>query len=504
MRQSKGVLLPPIPAGPMRRGDVYRALRSAVLDGLLGPGERLPSTRQAASDYGVSRGLMEEVFGQLSDEGFFERAVGRGTFIAAQLARLETSASGNVRLRSPTSRGPSRRGFIVAANAACREPETPLAFNAGIADTSEFPWKTWCRLQARAARDLGHAALNFVDPRGLPDLRAAVAHYLAQFRGIRCASRQVMIFSSAQQALNAVAVLLLNRGDAVWVEDPCYLGARAAFELTGGTVTPVPVDDEGIRVEVGLRRAPKARLAYVTPSHQYPTGVALSLERRIELLQWAARNNSWIVEDDYDGEFRYAGQPLASLYSLDSHERVFYLGTLNKSMFVSLRLAYVVVPEELIELLANIRTQMDGFSPAVVQMAMTLFMEEGYLSSHMRHMRTRYAAKRKVLVDGLAPLAMGGWTWSRNPAGMHLLIRHRRGEYVRAIAKASPLELALLSRYRAVRVQDDGLFLRFGALDPESLQAGVDELADVAIKMSTKAGKPARFVANPDITPVSR
>jgi GntR family transcriptional regulator/MocR family aminotransferase len=487
MRKSKGVLLPSIPARPGRRGDVYRALRTAVLEGLLRPGERLPSTRQAAADYGVSRGLMEEVFGQLNDEGFFERAVGRGTFIAAQLARLETPATGNVRQRS-TTRAPSRRGTIVAANATCREPKTPVAFNAGIADTSEFPWKIWCRLQARAARDLGRAALNFVDPRGLSDLRAAVARYLAQFRGIRCTSRQVMIFSSAQQALNAVAVLLLNRGDAVWVEDPCYPGARAAFELTGGTVTPVPVDDEGIRIEIGLRRTPKARLAYVTPSHQYPTGVALSLERRIELLQWAARNNSWIVEDDYDGEFRYAGQPLAALYSLDSHGRVFYLGTLNKSMFVSLRLAYVVVPEELIELLANIRTQMDGFSPAVSQMTMSLFMEEGYFSSHLRHMRTVYGAKRKALVDGLAPLATRGWTWSGNPAGMHLLARHERGEHVRAIAKASSLELALLSRYRAARAQDDGLFLRFGALDPASLQVGVDELANVTMKMS-KRGK---------------
>src|SRR5579859_103071 len=477
MRQPKGVLLPPIRAKRLRRGDLYRALRSAILEGVLAPGDRLPSTRQAAADYGVSRGLMEEVFCQLTDEGFFQRAVGRGTFIAPELARLETP--GKV-LPTRSSRGPSRRGLVTAANAACREPDVPRPFNAGIADTNEFPWRIWCRLQARAARELGLKALSFSDPRGLPNLSAAIGRHLAQFRGIRCTPRQVIIFNSAQQALSALSILLLNRGDTVWIEDPCYLGARAAFDLADGTVTPVPVDDEGIRVEVGLRRAPKARLAYVTPSHQYPTGVALSLERRIELLQWAVRNNSWIVEDDYDGEFRYAGQPLASLYSLDSHERVFYLGTLNKSMFVSLRLAYVVVPEELIELLANIRTQMDGFSPAVVQMTMTLFMEEGYLSSHMRHMRTLYAAKRKALVDGLAPLATRGWTWSGNPAGMHLLIRHRRGEYVRAIAKASPLELALLSRYRAIRAQDDGLFLRFGALDPESLQAGVDELADVA------------------------
>lgn len=481
MRRSQGVLLPPIRAGRVRRGELYRALRTAVLDALLSPGDRLPSTRQAAADYGVSRGLMEEVFGQLTDEGFFERAVGRGTFVSSEVARLQMAA----KVRVPQTRapgGPSPRGSAIAANAACREPEAPLAFNAGIADTSEFPWKLWCRLQARAARELGPAALSFADPRGLPDLRAAMARYLAQFRGIRCTPKQVMIFNSAQQALNTLAVLVLNRGDEVWIEDPCYLGARAAFDLAGADAVPVTVDKDGLVVKTGIRRAPRARLAYVTPPHQYPTGVALSLERRIELLQWAARNNSWIVEDDYDGEFRYAGQPLASLYSLDSQARVFYLGTLNKSMFVSLRLAYVVVPEELVEALANIRTQMDGFTPALTQMTMSLFMDEGYFSSHLRRMRGVYGTKRMTLIEGLAPMAVKGWTWSGNPAGMHLLVRHNRGDYVRAVANASSLDLALLSRYCAAPAHSEGLFLRFGGLDHESLLAGVEELVRAATK----------------------
>jgi GntR family transcriptional regulator / MocR family aminotransferase len=377
----------------------------------------------------------------------------------------------------------------MATNAACREPERPLAFNAGIADTSEFPWKIWYRLQARAARELGRSALSFCDPRGLPNLSAAIARYLAQSRGIRCTSRQVMIFNSSQQALNILGVLMLTRGDSVWIEDPCYLGARTAFELAGASITPVPVDDQGIQVEVGVRRAPRARLAYVTPSHQYPTGVALSLDRRFQLLHWASRHNSWIVEDDYDGEFRYAGQPLTSLHSLDSQGRVFYLGTLNKSMFVSLRLAYLVVPEHLLEWLANIRTQMDGFSPGLTQMGMSLFMDEGYFSSHLRHMRAIYGAKRKKLIEALAPMATRGWRWSSNPAGMHLLVRHQSGEYVRATAKNSKLDLALLSRYRAARMQDDGLFLRFGALDANALQAGVEELLAATEKASRRQSK---------------
>jgi GntR family transcriptional regulator/MocR family aminotransferase len=183
-------------------------------------------------------------------------------------------------------------------------------FNAGIADTSEVPWKTWQRLHARGARELGRAGLNFADPRGLSNLCVSIAHHLAQFRGIRCNPRQVMVFNSAQQALHILALLLLNPGDGIWIEDPCYLGARAAFEFAGAAITPVPVDNQGIRVDVGVRRSPRAHIAYVTPSHQYLTGVALSLDRRIALIEWAARNDAWIVEDDYDGEFRYEGQPL--------------------------------------------------------------------------------------------------------------------------------------------------------------------------------------------------
>lgn len=267
MRRTRGALLPPLATGPVRRRDLYRVIRAAVLEGVLSPGERLPSSRQAAADYGVSRGMVEEVFGQLTDEGFLDRAVGRGTVVAARVARLIGPVK-RERGRRQSTRA-SRRGAEVAGNAACREPESALPFNAGIADTSEFPWKIWQRLQGRAARELGPAALNFSDPRGLPALRAAIARYLAQFRGIRCTAGQVIVFSSAQQALYTLSVLLLDRGDAVWLEDPSYLGARAAFELAGAAIMPVPVDDEGIRVDIGRRRAPRARLAYVTPPHQY-------------------------------------------------------------------------------------------------------------------------------------------------------------------------------------------------------------------------------------------
>ncbi|HET9743637.1 MAG TPA: PLP-dependent aminotransferase family protein [Terriglobales bacterium] len=475
--------MPPIPTRRLRRGDLYQALRAAILDGTLAPGERLPSTRQAALDYGISRGTMEEVFAQLTEEGFLERAVGKGTFVAATVSRLTATPPPRCSRKRKLPK-PSRRGSSVSASAACREPEELRPFNAGIADTSEFPWQQWHRLEIRAARELGRESLTFADPRGFPQLRAAIARYLAQFRGIRCRAEQVIVFNSAQQALNALAVLLLDAGDRVWLEDPCYLGARAAWERLGSAaVVPVPVDEHGIRVEAGLRLTPRARLAYVTPSHQYPTGVVLSLERRLALLEWAARAGSWIIEDDYDGEFRHHGQPLTALYSLDSQARVIYVGTLNKSMFVSLRLAYAVVPEELLEPLANIRTQFDGFTPAPQQMAMSLFMDEGHFSSHLRHMRGVYAGKRAKLIEGLEPLRAEGWSWPEIPAGMHLLTHHQNGQYVRTVARKSSLDLALLSSYRIVPARGDGLLLRFGALSLSAIEPGIARLVETAAKV---------------------
>jgi len=476
MRRSRGALLPPVASSRLRGRDVYRALRNAVIEGVLSPGERLPSTRQAAADYRVSRGLLEEVFAQLTEEGFLSRAVGRGTFVASRAARFALPPGPQAARHSPAV---ARRGLSIATKSACREPPSPRPFNAGIADTSEFPWKVWQRLSHRAARELGPAALGFADPRGLFALRAAIARHLAQQRGIRCKPEQVMVWSSAQQAIYALAVLLLDPGDAVWMEDPGYLGARAAFELAQARMIPVPVDGEGMRVDAGLRRAPEARLAYLTASHQYPTGVALSLERRIALLDWAAKEDAWIVEDDYDGEFRYAGQPLTALHALDPQARVVYLGTLSKAMFVSLRLAYAVVPQQLVEPLADIRTQLDGFSPVFSQMATSLFLDEGHFATHLRRMRALYGSKREALVAGLSPLLHRGWTWSSNPAGLHLLVRHRDGRHVERVAARAPqLDLALLRAYRARPAPDDGLFLRFGSLDMASLREGVATLVE--------------------------
>jgi GntR family transcriptional regulator/MocR family aminotransferase len=374
----------------------------------------------------------------------------------------------------------SRRGRALAASAACREPDVLRPFNAGIADAREFPWGAWTRIEARASRELAQSAFAFADPRGLPALRTSIARYLAQFRGIRCGADHIVVFNSAQQALVCLSALLVNRGATVWIEDPCYLGARAAFTLADATLLPIPVDAEGLSVDALERRARHSRLGYLTPANQYPTGAALTLERRNALLEWNASRGGWIIEDDYDGELRHDGQPLTPLHALDTHRRTIYIGTLNKSMFVSLRLAFAVVPPAIVEPLANLRTEFDGFTPPARQLAMSLFMDEGQFASHLRRMRTIYRAKRSALVDVLDPLSALGWTWSRVPAGMHLLLRHRDRRYVRRVAAASGLDLALLSTYRSGRGSDDGLFLRFGALDTAAIVEGASALSRAA------------------------
>ena len=472
-RRSRGALLPPVQSRHPRRADVYLALRDSVMQGLLTPGERLPSTRKAATDYGVSRGLLEEVYAQLMEEGLLERISGRGTFISHQAPK--TAA----RTRSGELPAVPARGSKLAGNLSCRVPMEFKPFNAGVADTAEFPWKTWQKIQARAARDLKRADMDFTDPRGLPALRASIAHHLAQLRGVRCTAGQVIVFNSVQQALYLLALLLTNPGDGAWMEDPGYPGARAALELAGAKVVSLPVDRDGLRVETGLRRAPKARLAYVTPSRQFPTGVALSPERRQALLEWAETRDAWVLEDDYDGEFGHGGRPATPLYS-QARGRVLYLGTLSKSMFVSLRLAFAVVPEAMVEQLANIRTQLDAFSAPLTQLAMSRFMDEGHFSTHVRRMRGVYAGKCAALLEGLAPLAGRGWTWDPATAGVQLLLRHPDAREVRRTAEASGLALHLLSSYRHTAAADDGLLLRFGGLGTPAIRAGLERLVSAA------------------------
>jgi GntR family transcriptional regulator/MocR family aminotransferase len=322
--------------------------------------------------------------------------------------------------------------------------------------------------------------LDYGDPLGFMPLREAIATYLREARAVRCEAGQVMVVSGSQHGLDLATRLLLDPGDRVWLEDPGYLGARGALMAAGARLVPVPVDGEGLEVARGIRVAPDARLAYVTPSHQYPLGVTMSLARRLALLEWARARRAWIVEDDYDSEYRYTGRPLASLQGLDRHGRVIYVGTFSKVLFPALRLGYVVVPPALVDAFAAARGLVDRHPPSVTQAVLAEFIAEGSFARHVRRMRMRYAEQQAALVEAARHKLDGVLEVSPAEAGMHLVGWLPSGADDRAAsgtAQQVGVEAPALSTFRLRRSGRCGLLLGYAAWAPSELRAAVDTLA---------------------------
>jgi GntR family transcriptional regulator / MocR family aminotransferase len=421
-----------------RRGDsplyreTYRRVRAMILDGTLRAGDRLPSSRAMAEDLRVSRNTIEAAFGQLRSEGYVERRVGAGTFVSAD-AQAAPSGSARraingasrptartlVRLREKGERALSRRGQTSSAPPPDIDADADASFGVCRPGLDLFPVDTWNRLVARRARRSMRDLLDEQPPDGLPPLRAAIASYLRLARGVRCTPEQVIVMTSTQQAINLVARLLIDAGDQVWLEEPCYNGARHVFAAAGARIVPVPVDEGGLNVDLGATRAPRARLAYVTPSHQFPLGVTMTLKRRLALIQWANLSNAWILEDDYDSDLHYDGRPLAALQGIDDSDRVLYAGTFNKIMFPSLRLAYLVVPSDLVELTVAARRWMDGHTTALTQAVMADFMHDGHFGTHVRAMRQAYRDRRDALEQAVEKYARRHIRLGPRDGGMH-------------------------------------------------------------------------------------
>ena len=471
---------------PLHR-QLYDALRAAILGGQLAAGARLPSTRALAARLAVSRNTVLDAYAQLLAEGYVEGQVGSGTFVARVLPDdlLQVRpAQPPTTTPASTARALSQRGERLAATpvTAPRPVATTISFRPGQPALDAFPFTTWRRLLDRRWRKPPRELLNYGDPAGWLTLREAIAAYLREARAVRCDARQVIIVSGSQQALDLAARLLLDEGEAAWVEDPCYLGARGALIGAGAQLAHVPVDAEGLDVAAGLARAPHARLAYVTPSHQYPLGVTMSLPRRLALLEWAARAGAWVLEDDYDSEFRYAGRPLASLQGLDRAARVCYIGTFSKVLFPALRLGYLVAPPALAEAFANARALVDRHAPTVEQAALADFITEGHFARHIRRMRALYAERQAALVEAARATLGGAVALEPAEAGMHLV--GWLGEQVddlalSARAAAQGLEVPALRRYLAEARLRGGLLLGYTALDAAQIRAGVQRLAGV-------------------------
>lgn len=327
------------------------ALRRSITQGALSAGQRLPSSRQLAVELQVSRITVEAAYAQVESEGYLLRQTGKGTFVSRDIPSQMPDKKRPALQPGPA--GLSLRGTQIVATGGCHDPLEPVAFAAGSPDLRVFPLKVWKQLTNKQLRTGGEKLLGYGDPQGFTPLREAVCSYLQQSRGVRCSPEQIVIITSSQQALQLLATLLLDAGDNVWLEQPGYPGARNAFASTGASLCAVEVDEQGLKPDSAK---PVPKLIYLTPSHHYPSGVSLSLSRRLELLDYAHQQQAWIIEDDYDSELHYDGRPLPAMQGLDKHQRVIYLGTFSKVLFPSLRLAYAVLPPALVAPMVTLRT----------------------------------------------------------------------------------------------------------------------------------------------------
>jgi len=460
-RQSPGAEL------PLHRR-LYEALRRALLDGKLSPGDRLPSSRDLAHDLNLSRNTVVTALGQLTVEGYLASHVGSGTYVHDNVP-LRPGRSHST--QTPAAQL-SQRGEALTQHFCAKDLEIQ-PFAPGTADFSAFPVALWQRLQNKHWRSAYPDMLDYNDSGGYGPLRRAVADYLRVFRSVRLDADQVLITSGTQQSLELCAHLLADHNDTVWLEDPAYWGAVKAFTATGLTLHAVPVDDEGM--------APNAtdeqhtpRLIYLTPSHQYPTGAVMSLARRQQLLATASRCQAWVLEDDYDSEFRFSGPPLSSLEGLDTEGRVLYMGTFSKVLYPGLKLGYLVVPKTLIQAFKKAHYDLNRPGQMPLQAALAEFIEMGHFASALRRARQTYAERRQLLVEALAPVLASGDARLHGAAqGLHLCLRLPQRVDDRALAaQAAQLGLTVrpLSAYCLRRQDLRGLAMGYGYAAPDAIR----------------------------------
>lgn len=457
---------------------VYRQLRAAILAGEWPPGSRLPSSRQLAEEAGVARITITHAFEQLMAEGFIESRVGAGTFVAAEIPDKGIDAFSGFR---PDLTEWGRR-VTALTQAAERQPDSTrpeIDFGFGRSFAEQFPYDVWRRLLGRYLSSDDAMLSRYGSAAGFYPLRQAVADYLVRARDVRCAPDEVVIVSGAQQAIDILARLLLTPGDEVLVETPGYRDAYALFQLHQARLVGLPVDNQGLPVDRIPERC-QARLAFVTPSHQFPRGGTMPLARRLALLAWARERSAVIIEDDYDGDLRYEGGSLAALEGLDEDGRVVYLGTFSKVLFPALRLGYLVLPRGLTGPFVQAKELVDRGAPTLTQAAVADFLAEGHFERHLRHLRQLYGAKRAALVGALDEYLGDRVRYSPVAAGLHVmlyansdldearLVRDAAGRGVRVYAGAP---------YHLEHPAPPSILLGFSGLDEAEIIEGVRRLA---------------------------
>jgi GntR family transcriptional regulator / MocR family aminotransferase len=473
---------------------VYRSLREQILNGRLPARSRVPATRDLASDLGVSRNVAIMAYRQLLDEGYLSARRGSGTFVAGVLPRNLTTAATRRRPAAARASAPPRlsvyAGRVREQSRTARftwEPRRdalPYDFRYGPPSFTDFPHQTWWRLLMRHARRATIRDLDYGPPEGLPALREAIADYVGRARAISCTPEQIVVVNGSQQALDLAARMLVDSGDTVLMEEAHYRGARAVMAAAGAKIETIATDEHGLRTAELARRRAQARLAIVTPSHQFPTGAVMSLARRLELLAWAARTGALIFEDDYDSEYRYAGRPLEALAALDRSGCVLYAATFSKVLFPSLRLGYVIAPEPLIEPLRTLKALVDTGSSTLAQAALVDFIRDGHFERHLHRMRTRNARRRAAMLEAVERHLGRRARVSGVNAGLHLML------WLDGVAPGRVRELRIRAARAGVGVysvapfylsppRQAGLLLGYASLPEKQIAEGIRRLAAV-------------------------
>ena len=469
---------------PLHR-QLYNELRTAILSGRLPSGSRLPASRELAQVTGLSRNTVLSAYDQLIAEGYIESRAGSGTYVASSLPDqvLSGPALEPVPQAFRGSRRLSSRGERLLRTPFRKWPPSqsgPMLFRAGLPALDQFPMDAWRRLTDKRMRLASVKTLAYDDPQGYRPLREAISAHLAAARGARCSPDQIIVVSGSQQGISLACEVLVNKGDQVLFEDPGYFAARNVFETAGAAIVPVPVDEDGFDVSVAVQVAPHARLAYITPSHQNPLCVTMSLQRRRALLQWAESSGSWILEDDNASECRYRGRPLAALQGIDPNGRVLYAGTFSKVMFSSLRLGYLVAPPDLLPAFVRARELQDRQSPGLSQAVLADFMMEGHFSRHLRRMRTLYASRLEALQKAVHDHAPDLFEIPECEGGVNRVAWLPLGmSDTEAVELLKPEGFACLpvSEFRIVPGGRSGLVLGFAGLTEELIGQSIRKMA---------------------------
>jgi len=458
------------------------SLRRLILDGTLARGQKLPSTRELAQELSLSRITVKSVYEQLVAEGYAMARTGAGTFVADGLDFEATPKTRRPRRKAklPDVEISERARTIMSSKASTRHGETN-PFRPGVPALDLFPIKVWNKYLLDAMTISERRNLSYGEVNGSTALRASIAKHLTDARGMQVDPDQIVITAGAQQAFVLIAFVLLNQGDTVWYENPGHIAGRDVMQIMGANVAPVPIDSEGMDLNFAVEKHPKPTLIFTTPSHQQPLGTTMSLVRRVALLNYAQENGAWIIEDDYDSEFRYKGRPLPALSALDAERRVFYVGTFSKSMFAAIRLGYIVVPPGLVETFANARNLLGQNSSAVVEQALSRFMDDGRYVEHIRKMRRIYQGRRDVLFDCLTKYCADSLEPQPTDSGMHMLAWLRNGidDQVahRAILEAG-IESLPLSVYCIEPLERSGIVLGFSGADERRIPKLVKRMSE--------------------------